>query len=210
MDPQILLTTLEAFPSTGRFVEEQLLGGIPWIFDRDAASFRSWRSEVASAAKLDSDSVYLVGSAATGYSLSPRKAGRPFKRIGANNASDIDIAVVDSTLFALMWNTIVAYDRNRTLLSALAESSNRPLMPDRISRVRLQVYWGTVSSSDSLPGTTEAQRLRSLFAATSRREPFLGHAVRARVYRRRRDLIAYHVQSLQQVIETLKQRRADH
>jgi hypothetical protein len=205
MEQSILLAKLEALPSTSRFVEEQLLGAVPWIFGADGEAFSDWRREVAKAARIDQGAVYLVGSAATGYSLSPKKPGREFVPVGGGHRpSDIDIAVVDPALFERTWNTIVSYDRKRSLLRALGEGGGQYEFRDRLGRIRLQVYWGTIASSHTLPGTPEAQRLRSLFAATTRRAPFQGHVVRARVYRRRRDLVAYHMQSLEQLIESLR------
>jgi hypothetical protein len=195
MEQPALLAALEAARSLRDFVEDQLLSRVPWIFSADPDAFSRWRQTAAPEAGLEPEAVFLVGSAATGYSLSPRKAGRPFRPIGPSAAaSDIDMAIVDATMFEAVWNNIVGNDRKRALRRA----------GDYIARMRLDVYWGTISHSDALPGTDSAGRIRLLFAATTRQEPFVGHRVHARVYRRREDLVAYHEQSLRALLTILK------
>src|SRR5687767_8851196 len=97
MNPQDLRERLEKAASLGRFFADEVLERIPWIFAGDATAFEAWRVEAAAAAGLDARSLHIVGSAATGYSLSPLKPGRPFRSVaGRGNPSDIDIAIVDA------------------------------------------------------------------------------------------------------------------
>ncbi len=201
LEPNDLLALLRAAPSLREFIQTRLLNAVPWIFKGNVEAFREWRRGITREAALQEDAVFVVGSAAVGFSLSPMKPGRPFQVVGlARQASDIDIAIVDDRLFEQCWNTLVRYDRVRALGAFLA----RPI-PQTVEKMRLDVYWGTVSHSNAVPGTDEARRLRLLFAATSRRPPFLGHEPRARVYRRLDDLISYHEASLRQLVATLQE-----
>src|SRR5262245_52716373 len=104
MNPNELLALIDASPTIDRFVEDHLLSRTPWIFGDAASQFLDWRKEVAHAAQVTDRSIYLVGSAATGYSLSPLKAGRPFKFLASGDRpSDIDLAVVSRDLFERAW-----------------------------------------------------------------------------------------------------------
>src|SRR6266487_4096100 len=101
MTPADLLSSINSATSLRQFVEEHLLTRIPWIFHNDALLYSSWRSAVARGAGVNANAVYLVGSAATGYSLSPTQPGREFRPLNSTSGrpSDIDIAIVDSQLF---------------------------------------------------------------------------------------------------------------
>jgi hypothetical protein len=169
------------------FVDRQILNRIPWIFD-GSVDYSTWLVEVAADIDIPTTSIRIVGSAATGYSLSPLKPGRPFRpRSTANErTSDIDVALLDDDLFYQAWDTIVGYDRRRRLKGS----------EEARAKLRLDVYWGVVSQN-SLPQNTEpARRLLMALAALGRRPPLRGYTVRCRVYRRIEDLRAYHVESL--------------
>ncbi len=170
------------------FVDARLLSATPWAFREDPAEYGRWRERLGQDADLDPTGVFIVGSAATGYSLSPLKLGRDFRPLGAegSEASDIDLAVVAPPLFFKAWNVIVAYDQDRIL-------GFNP------GQIRQQIYWGFVSNV-FVPANTEPSRhIRRLLAASARHRPFRGYKVSARVYRRLADLRAYHIFSLRQV-----------
>jgi hypothetical protein len=172
------------------FVEHEILNRRPWIFDTDEA-YRSWRVIVSSELGLGPDHVRIVGSAATGFSLSPLKPGRPFRQLPGvqGQTSDIDIALIDTNLFATAWDIIVSFDRARRL----------GLSEDARAKVRLDVYWGLVGQYSLPPNTDPARRVRTVRAAAGRMPPLRGYPIRCRVYRRVEDLLAYHTDSLRQL-----------
>lgn len=52
------------------------------------------------------NSVMMVGSGKTGYSLSPKKNFKPFElKSESKNKSDIDIAIISNNLFKSFWDT---------------------------------------------------------------------------------------------------------
>src|SRR5262249_55934440 len=105
------LKKLLANRKNDEFVDTEIINRRPWIFTSDD-EHASWSGAVAAALQLDKDRIHIVGSAATGYSLSPYKAGRPFKKVGSGVlASDIDLAITSAELFEDAWNTIIAFDR---------------------------------------------------------------------------------------------------
>lgn len=189
MTRQDLKNLLDAQTET-EFTDGQLLGRRPWIFDADEA-YHAWRRSVAGALSIEPSAVCIVGSAATGFSLSPRKAGRPFLRAHSLNAvaSDIDIALVDPNLFAMAWDTIVRFDRELRLRGT-DEGRNR---------IRMNVYWGLVGQQ-TLPQNTEpARRLLTAMSVAGRQPPLRGYRLQSRLYRRIEDLRAYHIKSLRQL-----------
>lgn len=172
------------------FVDCEILDRRPWIFDTDE-SFRVWQKSVAVQLGLVPESIRIVGSAATGFSLSRLKPGRPFRRAPspAGQPSDIDIALIDPDLFAAAWNAIVFLDRARRL----------GVPEDARSKIRLDVYWGVVGQRSVPLNTDPARRIITAVSAAGRLRPLRGHPVRCRVYRRIEDLRAYHVDSLRQL-----------
>jgi hypothetical protein len=167
------------------FVDTELLNRRPWIFADDAEHDR-WRKSVADVLNASARHICIVGSAATGYSLSPLKAGRSFRDLTNSRASDIDLAIVNEPLFEEAWNTIVALDRRIAL---------RLPAPER-DKMRTDVYWGLVAQR-ALPGNTDtARRLLLATARAGIAPPIRGYQIRCRIYRREEDLRAYHIVSL--------------
>ena len=207
MDRKKLLEELESFASPYDFVIKRLLNDIPWIFHADQTSYTKWRIEASKASDINADYIYLVGSAATGFSLNPLKAGQDFRPLKTSESwpSDIDIAIVDPGLFESAWNTILSYDRTLRMREVIVKESKERPFKDRLARLRLDIYWGTLSSTFTISGTEEARRIRALLAATTRLSPFQGYQTRARIYRRREDLISYHIQSMKRLLDNLKE-----
>lgn len=175
-------------------VDGQVLGGRPWIFKTDE-SFEKWQEEVSGDLALSRESIRLVGSAATGFSLSPEKPGRPFRERPdtAGTLSDIDVALVDQALFLAAWEAIVQLDRGLRL-------------GPKAYQVRQNVYWGLVADFSVPRNTQPSRRLLGAMSALSRRPPLRGYKVRCRIYRRLDDLRAYHMESLRKLRQRLQPR----
>lgn len=174
--------------SSDRQIVQRLLKEVPWIFEGDAGAFVSWRDDIASAVGCSSASIHIVGSAALGFSLSPTKPGRPFRRTGSypEPPSDIDVVLVCETLFTKAWDALREREQHGW------PSTTR----DARDKVRTDVYWGFVTSPNLPLGTQPAMIVRGAMARTTLRPPFRGHSAKARIYRKEGDLVAYHVQSL--------------
>jgi len=184
------LAALLASHTDAEFVDAQLPDRRPWIFNGDA-QYEGWRSRVSDALGVQEQDLIIVGSAATGYSLSPLKPGRPFRHAVApsGSASDIDIAIIDSDLFIMAWNEILRRDRMRTLGGT----------EDSRDKIRFDIYHGGIGQQ-TLPRNTEpARAVRSAMAIAGRSPPLRGYQLRSRVYRRMEDLRSYHISSLRQL-----------
>src|SRR2546425_5237050 len=136
MTPEELAAAIGAAGTTETFVDREVLGRTPWIFSGDSDAFDNWRSAVAADLKSRKQDVFVVGSAATGYSLSPYSPGRPFRRLVASaaSASDIDLALVSPALFEETWQLLVRLERRRAL----------PVSAEDRPRIRAGIYWGRV------------------------------------------------------------------
>ena len=204
MDSADLLGLLDAASTVGHFVEGRLLSRVPWIFET-AELFAGWRNDVGAAARVRPEDIYIVGSAATGFSLSPTKPGRPFQRLspGTSRASDIDVALVGRRLFDEAWEQLLAEDRHGRLGRQLPSRGDISKW-QQLSKLRTDVYWGTISHGHTIAGSRTGQRIRLTLAAVTRRAPLAGYYARIRIYRRRSDLVAYHEQSLRRLVNSLR------
>lgn len=190
-----VLALISAAGTDEAFVDKAIINATPWIFGGDAGSFAAWRGAVARDLRARTADVFIVGSAATGYSLSPANPGRPFRPLtGApTSASDIDLALVSPALFEEAWKLLVLFDRRGSLR----------IGSDDRQRMRAGVYWGRIEQRSVPLGTDAARRLAVAAGAVTRREPTVGYSVSIRVYRVFADLRGYQascIRSLRQLI----------
>ena len=179
------------------FVDHFYFKNLPWFFRGRNDLFEGWRRRISRQGKVDTQGIFIVGSASTGYSLNPSKLGRPFRVLGAGEKpSDIDVAVANQTLFAEAWNEILTRDRKGQ--SSLINADERNTM-------RIKVYWGHISGRIVPRNTSVARRLLGIISETSRIEPFVGYSVNIRIYRRTMDLIGYQIWSIREVRRLLRQ-----
>jgi hypothetical protein len=176
-------------------IQSELLERVPWIFE-SSEPFHAWRNQVSTELNMSATSILIVGSAATGFSLSPHKPGRAFRRPNdpSGRPSDIDVALVDAALFTDAWNAVVRYDRTWQRLGTDEEEE----------KLRRDVYWGAISAKAVPRNTDPARTLLRLAAASGASASLRGYPVRSRVYRRFEDLREYHLQSIRTLRRTLR------
>jgi len=173
---------------TDHQVVARLFGTTPWIFQNNTAQYDAWRAAVAAThAAFSPDGVRVVGSSAFGFSLSPTKAGRDFRRTGESyQRSDIDVVLVSESMFIEIWNELLDRERARTLTSTL----------DSRGKMREDIYNGHVINALIPDGTNASRVVRGAIATTTSVAPFRGHIAKARIYRRLEDAFAYHLWSV--------------
>lgn len=166
--------------SFSEVVRNSILERVPWIFRSNPVAFKDWREAVASEAGVDSAGVYLVGSAATGFSMAPEKYGRPFQL-----GSDLDVAIVDQGLFEGAWDRLVELHR-----------IGRARLGDQVGFVQRGIYWGHISQ-DAVPSNSDSsRRVRAALNITTKQDLLRGRSAKMRLYRRRADLEGYHENGL--------------
>lgn len=102
-----------------------------FVFRNEVEKYSVLRSRIAEPLSVTPESVRIIGSALTGFSLSPDNFGRAF-----SDASDVDVVVVSETLFDSAWSTILRwhYPRRGGHLDAVDK--------DWMSQRRREIYWG--------------------------------------------------------------------
>ena len=65
--------------------------------------------------------------------------------------------------------------------------------------MRVDVYWGVVGQRSLPSNTGPARQVLTAVSVATRTPPIRGHIVRCRIYRRKEDLKAYHIDSLRQL-----------
>jgi len=174
-----------------QFASHLVLDRTPWLWSERAA-YTDWKSELARELQVDPYSLLVVGSAATGVTLNPKKS--LFR--GFQTASDVDVAVVSHYHFELGWKT----------LRELGSRGEIPTKQERRGRKQHREYLvfdGTIATDWILPhlpfGTKWSAALRSAEAGL----PEPGHAVKARIYRDVEALRAYQVRNIARLRDQL-------
>lgn len=169
-----------------RALAECLLTTNPWLCDQVEIDFAAWAKPLLRDHDLPSAALYLLGSAATGFSLKAEQPGRPFKRIGGTRSpSDLDLGMVDEALFDSCWNEMTREERG---ICHYLEDWDR-----------IHVYWGIIDDY-KLPARAKLKiTLRNLQNAITSSPEFRGYPASIRVYRTHDDLIGYLESSIQRL-----------
>lgn len=171
----------------------RIVAGEPWLCTALGVDMAEWTREVLESAQRPlSASLYLVGSAAVGFSLSPQKAGREFRMAGLGEGpSDLDVAMVDPGLFEDSWNAMIHH-----------EVVGGPRYLEDSHRIR--VYWGRIDDRVIPRRSTPRTRARQVVDAVRRSKQFRGYPASLRVYRRSDDLINYMTNGLRVLQRSLQ------
>ena len=174
---------------------------VPWAFRDDATTYNAFKAHLASVLRTPSTHVYIVGSANTGFALSPDAFPRAFHEF-----SDIDVAIVAPQLFDVLWFGLVKWGHPRRY--RLPPLENRWLL-DRQD----DLFWGwfvpqRLSFQDLRFGrdlsTVRSLRTTWLHVFRGLGEVFPGselarREVSGRLYRTRDHLVHYQSESLRRL-----------
>jgi len=175
-----VLADLQALPPE-RFVSIRLLEPVPHIFRDDAKAYLEWRHELARLLGVDPRAIAIVGSAAVGVSLSPRKNLAPF-----HDGSDVDVAVISWFHFETAWDWLRKLGASYYTLPASAQVSVKE------HRERL-VYWGTIATDKIVGHLPFASTWVRALGEVGKKTPPIPRSVNVRLYRDFEALRAYHV-----------------
>lgn len=171
---------------------DRIIQGMPWFCDQVGIDFHNWSRDILAATGFPKASVLcLVGSAANGFSLSPEKAGAPFRMLQPDiKPSDLDFCLVDPSLFVQAWNSMIREDHLVGLHL-------------RNDSVRGRVYWGRIEQNE-IPRDQRAI-MRKLIDAIRRTPEYRGYPASIRLYRRHEDLQGYTVWCLAKLKKAIEQ-----
>lgn len=163
-------------------VSKWILERIPYIFKENRLDYLKVKSLISDKIKVDSCSIFFVGSCAVGFSLNPNKLFKPF-----DEHSDIDIAVISHYFFDIAWRTIQDIDFS---------SISYPIQQIITEHRNKYIYWETVALDKIIgimPFAKEwmetIERLKSLENLNNRNIAF-------RLYRNTEALKRYHINNL--------------
>ena len=162
-------------------VSKWVVEKIPYIFKEDYETFLQTKLKLSKLLKVDSCSIIFVGSACTGFSLSPFKNLREF-----NEKSDIDIAIVSHYYFDVAWHAIRntnPFDYNTEVQSAIKEHATK------------FIYWGTIATDKILGIMPFAKEWIHAQEVISKEPVFENRKVNFRLYQDHEALRAYHLRN---------------
>lgn len=86
--------------------QECLLDSFPYCFLKSPTNYLTLRKEICDFFKIHPQNFSIIGSAKTGFSLSPLKFGREFCE-----TSDIDVVLVSEELFQTIWLDLIEFQK---------------------------------------------------------------------------------------------------
>lgn len=173
------------------FCSHQILDRIPWLFDKRAA-YVNWKQSLAEALSVDPYAICIVGSAATGVSLSPSKGFTLF-----HERSDIDVAVISSYHFDVAWRKIRHLSSQPNMLSKTKR--------ENIWKHRRGLLFDGCIATDKILGMLDyGPAWRDALLRAGKEPPVVGHKVKARLYRDFESLRAYQMRSAHHAREGLE------
>jgi hypothetical protein len=178
---------------------------VPYAFKDAPSSLETLRRHLVQELSVRAEQVIVVGSGRIGFSLSP--AGYP-RRFGPK--SDVDIVVIDDTMFDLYWHTMLIWNYPRRGTPQLAGR-------DRSWRRNRQrdLYWGWFRPDyiryDGLSLPSVLRPIRDLSTAWFNAFQSLGQypqlarrQITGRLYRTRELALLYHVDGLEKLRDVLQ------
>jgi hypothetical protein len=177
--------------SPSAFLEMYLYDRIPMLFSDDRTQYIAWKRQLADSIEVDPACITIVGSAATGTSLSPSKNFKPF-----DDTSDVDVAIISSHHFNVSWRYLRMNGERRLRVDA----RTRIAWDEHVKRY---IYWGTIAT-DRLLGILPFG-LQWLAATTkmSGTSPTEGRTINLRIYADYESLRAYQLHSVQAARDSL-------
>lgn len=183
-------------------VRDVLFAGLPFVFEGTPEAWAQLRARLAGDLDCGEDDVLVVGSAKMGYSLAPRKFGRPFSA-----DSDIDVIVVSADLFDEVWLSVIRwhYRRRHRLPPA-----DRQWDAER----RASLSWGYLNPTGfKYRGLSRSRQLQpakrvsatwfDAFQSLGRLPAFAGRKVGGRLYRSWDHAVSYHDHGLRELRRAL-------
>jgi predicted nucleotidyltransferase len=161
------------------FVSRWLLERVPFVFAEDFDAYLAWKHDLGDRLDVDPRAICLVGSAASGFSLSPQRAFQVF-----GERSDIDVAVVSAQHFDMVWRWLRSLGAERYRLPQYVQAQ----IDDHRERL---VYWGAIATDKFLQYTPLGKAWVPALAEAAQRLPNAAHDVNVRLFREFETLRTY-------------------
>jgi len=186
-------------------VDQELFTGLPYVFRRNPQDYDLLKRHLAENLTVGKDRIVVVGSARTGFSLSPDRFLTRF-----NEHSDIDVIIIDETLFDRIWKVILEWHYPRRY-NGLRYKADRYWAGCR----KRDIYWGWMTPDrlrfDGISFPTVLRPLRDMstrwfnaFRSLSRHPELAGRKVSGRLYRSWDYAYMYHFNGLRLIKEKIQ------
>lgn len=174
-----------------RFANHVVLDRLPWLW-KDRIDYVDWKTDLAVNLGVDPYSLLVVGSAATGVTLNPKK--QLFSTFGPT--SDVDVAVVSYYHFESAWKTLRE-------LGSRGEIPTRAERRGRRQHREYLVFDGTIATDWFLEHLSFGIQWRDALRAAGGLLPENNHEVKARIYRDVDALRTYQVRNIRKLRDAL-------
>jgi hypothetical protein len=153
------------------FMSKWMFDRVPHVFGGDIGQYNAWRQALARNLDVAYCELLVIGSAATGRSLSPHKNLSLFS---AN--SDIDVAIVSARYFEEGWRWMRELGATRYQLPSPAQHWVK-------EHERRLVYWGMIASDQLLPHLPFGPRWLVPMSAAANNDRIENRDINIRIYR---------------------------
>lgn len=183
------------------FFEKYYLNDDYWYFEHVLnysgenllSSIQQFKKMIADYFKIQTENVFLVGSAKLGISLSPPKKDVESKflkqfRIDGDNPSDLDIAIISEELFRFYWDSYRAARYYSRYESTYKHIYN-------------ETYRGYINSKNLIE-IDECRKLWNEYIKVLQRKLQYFHIkneIQFRIYRNKNDFLQYHHQGIKKI-----------
>lgn len=178
-------------------LNELLFEQVPFIFTQSWSLFRTWRRELGLAVNVDPSEIIVVGSAATGQSLSPIKAFKAF-----DQESDVDVAIVSDHFFSEAWHHLRSVDLT---LDALTPTQRAAI----VDHQKRYIYWGCIATDRILSLMPFAIRWVAARSNLAAMPPTSDRDINFRIYKDFRALRSYQLRGLKRLRAALLDPKGD-
>ncbi len=169
-------------------VREFVLEGETYIFRASPPAYRSFKERLAGSLGCRAENIRIVGSGKFGFSLAPHKYGQVF-----SPRSDIDVVVVDETMFDGAWIELVRAGPTTRALSAV-------LRGHFDEHRRNNVFWGFIEPGKLMGLTTCYRFWFPAFQNIGSMSQIFGRVVKGRLYRTWEHAVQYHVSGAREIL----------
>ncbi len=177
-------------------VDAYILRGTPYVFKESPVRYDTLRHELSRYLDVRETNLVLVGSARTGFSLSPDNFGRPFR-----DDSDLDMAVVSARLFDSVWLDLLHLTPRRR--AALTDQVEKYVQEHRTYRI----FYGRAEPHRLVGAATLTGKWFKAFRSVGRIPELSRHQIHGMLFRTWEHAKLYYIYGLRQVTAQLSKRR---
>ncbi len=185
--------------SPREIVDRVLLTAVPHVFGENRSDYTAFRKQLAAGLQVSPDGIFIVGSAMTGFCLSPDNYPRRF-----GDESDVDVVVCDAEMFDRIWFQLLQWDHPNRYGGVYG------LERDTVVKWRKDIYWGWVRPDKLMtPSLNRRRGLKSVqeigsrwfetFKLVANHPPLFGREISGRLYRTLEHVIMYHADGIRRL-----------